>query len=196
MTRSGRKWAASTAVEQAESALRLRDILGNPCVRLRGLGSAHFQQWRSAGLKSRQEMVQAEVRAREEERRMARAVEQGSQGAWTKWDLPKRKISWQELWRLEPYRISFLLRSVYDTLPSPAHLHVWGLREDPNCKLCGQKGTLAHILSGSKTALTQGRNRWRHYKVLLALADILEQERCRKRPAGMGLKRAITFIKE
>jgi len=47
---------------------------------------------------------------------MAREVEQGSQGAWTKWDLPKRKISWQELRRLEPYRISFLLRSVYDTL--------------------------------------------------------------------------------
>jgi len=84
----------------------------------------------------------------------------------------------------------------YDTLHSPAHLHVWGLREDPNCKLCGQKGTLAHILSGCKTALTQGRYRWRHDKVLLSLADILEQERCRKRPAGMGLKRAITFIKE
>lgn len=75
-------------------------------------------------------MIQAEVQAQEEKRRMSRAVEQGSQGAWTKWDLPKRKIAWVELWRLEPYRISYLLQSVYDTLPSPSHLHTWGLRED------------------------------------------------------------------
>lgn len=46
-------------------------------------------------------------------------------------------------------------------------LEVWGLREDPFCKLCRQKGTLAHKLSGCKTALTQGWYRWRHDKVLL-----------------------------
>lgn len=86
-------------------------------------------------------MVQAAVRTREEMKRIARAVEQGSQGAWTKWDLPKHKVTWTELWRLEPYRISFLLRSVYDTLPSPSHLHTRGLREDPLCKLCSQMGT-------------------------------------------------------
>ncbi|KAM4522519.1 uncharacterized protein PAE49_002183 [Odontesthes bonariensis] len=64
-------------------------------------------------------MVQAEVRSREEEKQVAKVVQQGSQGAWTKWDLPRRKVTWRDLWRLEPYRISFLLRSVYDTLPSP-----------------------------------------------------------------------------
>jgi hypothetical protein len=32
-----------------------------------------------------------------------------------------------ELWKLEPFRISFLLRSVYDTLPSPTNLYRWGL---------------------------------------------------------------------
>lgn len=61
----------------------------------------------------------------------ARAVEQGSRGAWTKWNLPKRKVTWTEPWQLVPYHISFLLRSVYNTLPLPSPLHTWGLREDP-----------------------------------------------------------------
>ena len=141
-------------------------------------------------------MVQAELRNLEEERRWSGAVELGSQGAWTRWDLPKRKITWANLWRLEPFRISLLLRAVYDTLPTPVNLHRWGRRDDPLCRLCGQKGTMAHILTGCKTALTRGRYRWRHDKVLAVLADILEQERTRKRQIKNKLPPAITFIRE
>lgn len=83
-----------------------------------------------------------------------------------------------DLWRLEPFRISFLLRSVYDTLPTPTNVHKWGIREDPPCKLYGERGTMAHILSGCKTALTQGR--YRHDKVFMTFANTLEQERKNK----------------
>ncbi|XP_057673103.1 uncharacterized protein LOC130904394 [Corythoichthys intestinalis] len=195
-TRSGRKWAANTAVAQATSTLKLKDIMGNPCIGRQGLGSTHFQQWGKANLRQRSHMVQAEVRHLEEERRRARAVELGLQGAWTKWDLPERKITWAELWRLEPFRISFLLRAVYDTLPSPSNLYRWGMREDPSCRLCGGRGTMAHILAGCKTALSQGRYRWRHDKVLQALADILEWERVKKRQTKARHMPAIHFIKE
>ncbi|KAK0140746.1 hypothetical protein N1851_022262 [Merluccius polli] len=122
-TRSGRKWAADRHVERAESMLKLKDVIGNPCMGRQGLGSTHFQQWTKADPRQRSDMVQAEVRQLEEEGRWSRAVELGVQGAWTKWDLPKHKITWPELWRLEPFRISFLLRSVYDTLPTPTNLH-------------------------------------------------------------------------
>ena len=40
---------------------------------------------------------------------------------------------------------------------------------------------MAHILSGCKVALTQGRYRWRHDKVLNHLAEILDIERRKKR---------------
>ena len=82
----------------------------------------------------------------------------------------------------DQFRISFLLRPVYDTLPSPVNLHQCGLVEDPTCKLCSKRGTMAHILPGCQVALTQGRYRWRHDKVLRELADVLEAERRRKRP--------------
>ena len=63
-------------------------------------------------------------------------------------DLPEGELTWAELWMKNQFRILFLLRSVYDTRPSPVNLHQWGLVEDQNCKLCGKRGTMEHILSG------------------------------------------------
>merc|ERR1712074_40075 len=109
------------------------------------------------------------------EERKAKAVQLGSQGAWTAWCTEKRSLSWSDLWRYEPVRLRFLLRSVYDTLPSPANLYLWKLKEDPNCVLCGRKGTLEHILSSCIVSLSQGRYRWRHDTVLRQLAHCLEK---------------------
>ena len=57
----------------------------------------------------------------EEDQRKARPTELGKRGGGggTKWDLPERELTWAELWREDQLRISLLLRSVYDTLPSP-----------------------------------------------------------------------------
>ena len=98
-------------------------------------------------------MVQEEVRRYVEAARISRAVELGKQGAWTRWELPQRKIAWSDLWQMDQFRVAFLLRSVYDTLPSLANLHQWGLVQDPACKLCGNRGTMAYILSGYTVAL-------------------------------------------
>ena len=69
-----------------------------------------------------------------------------------------------------------------DTLPSSVNLNQWSLVEDPNCKICGKRETMAHILSGCQVAFTQGRYRWRHDNVLSELTNFLEVERRRKRP--------------
>ena len=46
---------------------------------------------------------------------------------------------------MDQFRVAFLLRSIYDTLHPPANLHQWELVQDPACKLCGKRGTMAHI---------------------------------------------------
>lgn len=45
-------------------------------------------------------MVQVKIRDLEEEQRKANLMELGTQGAWTWWDLLKRKVTWDDLWRL------------------------------------------------------------------------------------------------
>ena len=111
-----------------------------------------------------------------------------------KWEsAQERKLTWQELWQSERGRLSFLLRAVYDVLPSPANLHTWGLAENPSCKLCGKRGSLEHVLSSCQVALTEGRYRWRHDQVLATLADKLDLERLRKRTKGAN--KYIQFMK-
>lgn len=193
-TRTGRKWSASQAVEQAEKRLQQKDIVGITAVGRQGLGSSKITLWSSAGNMERRRMVQDEVRAAEEEDRRAKAVAMGAQGAWTKWTTTERKLTWADIWSYEPLRIAFLLRSVYDLLPSPSNLHRWGLQDHPKCQLCDKTGTMEHILSSCTTALTQGRYRWRHDSVLQELADKLERERTKKRPRQKP--QMIQFVKE
>ncbi|XP_052259364.1 uncharacterized protein LOC127863766 [Dreissena polymorpha] len=193
-TRTGRKWSASQAVEQAEKRLQQKDIVGITAVGRQGLGSSKITLWSSAGNMERRRMVQDEVRAAEEEDRRAKAVAMGAQGAWTKWTTTERKLTWADIWSYEPLRIAFLLRSVYDLLPSPSNLHSWGLQDHPKCQLCDKTGTMEHILSSCTTALTQGRYRWRHDSVLQELADKLEHERTKKRPRQKP--QMIQFVKE
>ena len=134
-TRTGRKWSVSKAVSQAESRLAHKDIVGNVAVGRQGLGIVQSSNWKGASSRERRSLVQAEVRTMEEEERKAKAVQLGAQGAWTTWGTESRKLSWSDLWRYEPMRLRFLLRSVYDTLPSPANLCKWKLKGDPKCAL-------------------------------------------------------------
>ncbi|XP_052268321.1 uncharacterized protein LOC127869705 [Dreissena polymorpha] len=172
-TSTGRKWSASQADEHAEKRLQQNDIVGITAVGIQGLGSSKITLWSSDGNIERRIMMQDEVIAAEEEDRRAKALAMGAQGAWTKWTTTERKLTWS----YEPLRITFLLRSVYDLLPSTSNLHRWGLQENPKCQLCDKTGTMEHILSSCATALIQGRYRWRHDSVLQELANKLERER-------------------
>jgi hypothetical protein len=56
----------------------------------------------------------------------------------------------------------------------------------PLCKLCGKRGTMAHILSGWHVSLTHGRHRWRNGRVFRELADMVEK----------GKKKNTQFVRE
>lgn len=84
--------------------------------------------------------------------------------------------------------------AVYDVLPSPSNLHIWGKGESPTCPLCSRRGTLKHILSCCPKALGEGRYRGRHNQVLKAIAEAIaagvEWAKC-----SCLSKKAITFIR-
>ncbi len=83
--------------------------------------------------KERQHLIQEEVQVGVEEERASRMVGMGQQGAWTKWEnVLQSKITWANIWKVDFHRIRFLVQAVYDVLPSPANLHVWGKAETPS----------------------------------------------------------------
>jgi hypothetical protein len=96
---------------------------------------------------------------------------------------------------MEPYRTKFLLRAVYDVLPSPVNLcTTWKLADDPNCPLCGRPANLKHIMSGCPTALQKGRYRWRHDQTVAVIAHHL-QLALNKQSKQEPCKRYATFVK-
>ncbi|KAK3797628.1 hypothetical protein RRG08_054654 [Elysia crispata] len=78
---------------------------------------------------------------------------------------------------MAPLRISFLIRSVCDLLPSNANLVLWGKKEDPTFPLCQGRQTTEHVLSSCKIALSQGRYTWWHNRVLQELAAMISTEK-------------------
>ncbi|RXN24825.1 hypothetical protein ROHU_021965 [Labeo rohita] len=134
----------------------------------------------------------------EEESYRIKAVSQCQQGKWTTWEaVIGRTITWADLWKLSQTRLSFLIRATYDTLPSPQNLHRWYGTEEL-CQLCGhQSPSLQHILSGCKTALTQGRYRWRHDRVLRKLAEVIEGRRLEvNKASSLTSDQPVQFVRE
>ena len=177
--RTGHKWSAAKSLEGAESQRQHRRIVGTTTMGHQGLGYRKEHKEK----RSERDQVLEEVRKEEENNRRAQAAGQRKQGAWLNWEgVGQRKLTWQEVWRKDHHLLKFLIRSVYDQLPTPANLATWGKREDPNCALCGKRGTLRHILSGCPVSLSQGRYRWRHDSVLRELGGAIDQTRRKARP--------------
>ncbi|GFN88527.1 reverse transcriptase [Plakobranchus ocellatus] len=107
------------------------------------------------------------------------------QGQWTNWDTAiQRSLTWNDIWHVAPLRISFLIRTVYDLLPSNANLVRWRKKDDPTCPLCQGRQTTEHVLSSCKVALSQGRYTWRHNRVLQELASVLSGAKGKIHPSS------------
>ena len=184
--RTGRKWTAQGAVDAATESLMLKEVLGHSQTCRQGLGyGTKTIFWSKAGNRGKRDLVSQEVRAAEEAKRTATAVQQAQQGQWMSWGAAEqRKLSWKEIWHMAPMRLAFIIRATYDLLPTNANLARWGKTSDTSCPLCGLKQTLNHVLAACSVALSLGRYTWRHNQVLHHLAQAAEE--------AIGLANAAT----
>jgi len=192
---TGRKWKAQQAVENAESSLKMKEIIGTVAKGRSGLG-LHPQRWWSKESKSNKRiMISEEIHQLEEVKRIATAVGQSKQGAWTRWESAKeRVVTWSDIRHMEPKKLSFLIKAVYDILPTPVNLHVWGLATSDLCKACGKTASLKHILTGCEYALRSYT--WRHNEVLEIVAEA-SKIGCETANKAVGnINKAIYFVKE
>ena len=114
-------------------------------------------------------MVSEEVHDFEESKHLAIAVAQPKQGAWTRWENTKfRTITWSDIKQMEPKQLGFLIKAVYNILPTPVNLKLWGLTN--LCKACGKIANLKHILTGCQYSLRSYT--WRHNEILGIIAEM------------------------
>ncbi|XP_061185889.1 uncharacterized protein LOC133193994 [Saccostrea echinata] len=190
--RTGRKWSVKETIEEAQSRLRISDIIGRQAIGRQGRDDTPTARWGTASVEEKQNLM----RTIEEDSRMVKAAGMKKQGSWLNWENTRQvKLGWNDIWKMEPFRLQFKLKSVYDVLPSPTNLVTWGVTDDPKCALCSKSANLEHILSACSQALKDGRYTWRHDKVLASIADTLEKSIKKPRKNREGL-RFVNFVKE
>ena len=84
-----------------------------------GVRTIKLNRWSTLSQAEKREMIQADIRHEEEQRRKTKTVSMAAQDAWIKLPTTPRKLSWNNIWSYQPLRLVFLLKSVYDVLPSP-----------------------------------------------------------------------------
>lgn len=86
MLKTGRKWVAKKAVEDAKASLQIGDIMGQVQHGRWGLGfSSVPPTWHKAAPAQRRKLVVNEVQKQEEKMRCIKAISQGKQGEWMRW---------------------------------------------------------------------------------------------------------------
>ena len=87
-------------------------------------------------------------------------------------------VTWQSIIRQVPRNImSFAVRSATNTLATPDNLKRWGKRRLGKCPLCGNNGTLEHIINFCRISLTQKRYNYRHDSVLLHMISEIRKSK-------------------
>ena len=100
--RTGIKWDAKQEVEEMESRLRHKEIVGAVQKDRAGFRSRPVSFFSKASTKGKGEMVINGIRDNEEQIRVTKAVGQAQQGIWTTWEeVETRKLSWSEIWSME-----------------------------------------------------------------------------------------------
>ena len=191
---TGRKWNAKHAVETAESSLKMKEVIGSVATG-RARFSLHPQRWWSKETtKNKRRMVSEEIHDFEESKRLAIAVAQPKQDAWTRWENTKdRTITWSDIKQMEPKQLGFLIKAVYDILPTPVSLKLWGLSTSNLCKACEKISNLKHVQTGCQYSLRSYT--WRHNEILGIITEIAKMC-CETANETSCIKINIQFVKE
>ena len=89
-----------------------------------------------------------------EYQRRIKMVQLGKQGNSVRWEVPEKKLSHSHILTTSAAALKFRIKAVHDLLPSPANKNKWH-GSNNECTLCGKPGTINHILSGCRVALSQ-----------------------------------------
>ena len=106
--RGSRKLSVQRSINEAESRVKFKELVGTVRQGRRGLEVTNKARWSEASGKEKTDIVLSEVRAQEEERRRTKAVSMAGQGAWTRWEsVTPRKLTWRDVLRMEPLATIF-----------------------------------------------------------------------------------------
>ena len=90
-------------METAGSSLKMKEVIGSVAMGRAGFGLHPQQWWFKETTNNKRRMVLEEIHHFEESKRLAIAVAQPKQGAWTRWEnIKDRTITRSDIKQMEP----------------------------------------------------------------------------------------------
>ena len=161
-----RKWKAKIPVENAESALRMKEIIGTEANGKAGLGLHPLSQWAKESMLNRRKMVSEELHHLEEVRHFV----VGQTGCMDQVGECKRQSCHMEQPQAHgTKKIKFPHKSNLWHLNNTSQPSYLGLTTSDRCRACGKTAILKHILTGCEYALRSYT--WRQNKVQEIFAE-------------------------
>ena len=156
---TGHKWQVSDAVQDAESILHFKKILGHTQTGKAGFGYTPIQQIPGKGTKEYRKAVSDTVSQTHDKAMIACQEGKTLQLNCTTWsNYVRNDLTWKCMWAYGPQLLRFCVQSCFNTLPSPDNIVRWGKSNEQSCSLCRKpKCTLRHILSICNFSLNNGR---------------------------------------
>ena len=172
----------------------MKEVIGSVATRRAELGLHPQRCWSKETTKNKRRMVSEEIYHFEESKCLGIAAAQYKQGAWTWWKNTKdRTITWSGIKQMEPKQLGFLIKAVYDILPTPVNLKLWGLSTADLCETCGKMANLKHVLT--ECQYSQESCMWRQNEILGIIAKVAKMSRETANKISC-IKTSILFIKE
>ena len=192
------EWKVEDVVKQGEDKIDFEKVLGYHQHNRAGLGFIKQTEVPPKQTHDYRKLVSDKVHDLEEERYFAKAVQLRVQGNWTRWcNYIQNELSWKHLLVTSPRLTSFVLGATFDTLPSPTNLKRWHITTEADCPLCSVKiCTTAHVLSGCKVALSQGRYTFRHDSILRVLHNTFSKFLSSMSPVKACPSLSSCFVKQ
>jgi hypothetical protein len=165
------RWKATRCFEKAKRDIVIDGMSARGQSTRHGIGYLPYTPPPEPGTHAARREVSLRIAADADAIRHVHLMGLAMQGECTAWDtLIAQDLSWHRLmYDLSPAQLGFAMKSLVNMLPTPDNLHRWRYGDFP-CKLCGAPTpTPAHIQSSCKTALQQGRYKYRHDQVLAVL---------------------------
>ena len=195
---TGKKWKVSEAVQDADSVLHFRKILGHTQTGKAGLSLMPNQQIPDKGSKEYRKALSDTVAQTHDQQVLATEEGKKLQNSWTEWtNFVRNDLTWKCIWAYGPNLVQFCVQSSFNTLPSPNNLLRWGKDGDGSCALCSEKlCTLPHILSSCSFSLKNGRFTFRHDSVLKVFLESVEDQISKKTKQSSSLTTSkVKFIR-
>ena len=113
----------------------MKEIIGAVTNGRADLGFHPQWWWSKESTINKRKIVLEEIHHLEEVRRIATVVGQRNGPSWRR---QKTGLSRVDLKHMEPPKLNFLIKAVYDFLPTPVNLHAWKLTTCDRCSACGK----------------------------------------------------------